>query len=141
MLGSLENKMAARLSGPDFSRTIFVKSRFYSLTSSYISVWMMNTAYKLVSCEAIISKAPPVVYLAYTAGCSAIFVQPQEGEELWFMVCGLSSREKNGRGRVKSRGHQHNPTRGTLVCSLRSPFIDHLSRDTSGFIYGLIGTC
>ena len=47
--------------------------------------------------------------------------------------------EKKWKGQGKKGAA--NPTRGTLVSSLCIPFIDHLSRDTSGFVCGLIGTC
>ena len=79
----------------------------------------------LVSWEAIISKAPPVVYLAYTADCSAIY-KSQEGEELWRMPTSAQSwphndgvwptfQEKTGRGRVKLRGQPYQRHSGTLL--------------------------
>ena len=43
--------------------------------------------------------------------------------------------KKTGRDRIKLRGQPYQSHSGT------SSFIDHLSRDTSGFICGLIGIC
>ena len=60
-----------------------------------------------VSWEAIISKTLPVVYLAYTAGCGAMYIALHYTTPgyLWCMthkvshriVCGLLSGKKNGK--------------------------------------------
>ena len=70
-----------------------------------------------------------MVYLAYTAGCSA---------SSWPWCVAYLPGKKNGRGRANCEA---NPTRGTLVCSLCIPFIDHLSGDTSGFTCGTCELC